>query len=153
MKEHNQLDIANEEFTVFLTKKNLRKTTERFAILKRIYSADGFSSAESLFETMQEDYRVSLATIYNTLELLLECNLIVRHNFDGATAQYEKASGNSVRHHLVCTNCGRVREFSDKNIRIAIQSRRYANFKFNNYSLYVYGLCNNCLKKQKVTII
>ncbi|MDR1653096.1 MAG: transcriptional repressor [Prevotellaceae bacterium] len=150
MQDYSQLDIVNETFTAFLAKKKLRKTVERFAILELIYSADGHFSAESLFEDIQKSHRISLATVYNTLELLLECHLIVRHQLSKQIAQYKKAIGSNMNHHLVCTHCGRIREFSDKNIKIAVKSRRYANFEFNNYSLYVYGLCANCLKNSDV---
>jgi Fur family ferric uptake transcriptional regulator len=101
---------------------------------------------------MQKDYRVSLATVYNTLELLLECKLIIKHQLGGQFAQYEKAFGNNTHHHLICTNCGKVREFSDKQLRISIQSRKFAHFYTSHYSLYVYGYCSKCKELLKNTI-
>ena len=99
---------------------------------------------------MLKDYRVSLATVYNTLELLLECKLIIKHQLGGQFAQYEKAFGNNTHNHLICTNCGKVKEFTDKQLRISIQSRKFAHFYSTHYTLYLYGLCHKCKAKLKL---
>ncbi len=145
MKEEN-ISI-NKIFSDYLTKHNHRQTPERFAILEKIYSLDNHFIAEDLFKLMQDEYRVSLATIYNTLELLFEAGLVVKHQFKGMAAQYEKSIGTTPHHHTVCIVCGKVKEFSDKKIRIAIQSKRFAHFDSSHYSLYLYGVCQKCKKK------
>jgi len=152
MKEDYSLDAVKEIFTQYLAEKKYRKTPERFAILERIYSHEGHFNAELLYNDMQKDYRVSLATVYNTLELLLDCLLIVKHQFGDQIAQYEKTFGTLIHHHLVCTRCGKVKEFSDKKIRESIQNKTFAHFEPTHYSLYIYGLCGKCkeeLEKEK----
>ena len=144
MKEEDSYEAIKEIFTEYLKKHQHRKTPERFAILQRICSYDGHFNAELLFKNMHEDYRVSLATVYNTLEILQECKLIIKHQLGGQFAQYEKTFGNNTHHHLICTSCGKVKEFSDKPIRTAIQARNFAHFQMSHYSLYIYGLCNKC---------
>lgn len=144
MKDDSLYDGIKEILDNYLVEKKHRKTPERYAILKEIYEHDGHFHAEMLFNRMQNKYRVSLATIYNTLELLLDCNLIIKHQFGEQVAQYEKTFGAGIHHHLVCTNCGKVKEFSDKNIRTAIQSKKFANFEPTHYSLYIYGICKKC---------
>ncbi|MCL1868666.1 MAG: transcriptional repressor [Paludibacter sp.] len=144
MKEHNQLNTANEIFTAFLTKKNLRKTPERFAILKLLHDTDDFLSVETIFETMKNDYRVSVATIYNTLELLLACHLIVKHQFLQNQTFYERISSNNLYFYKVCTACGKIKKFTDKNIRIALSSKSDSKFTPQHQSLYIYGLCSGC---------
>ena len=99
---------------------------------------------------MQDKYRVSLATIYNTLELLIDSKLIIKHQLGGQFAQYEKAFGNTTHHHLVCTVCGKVKEFSDKQIRTAIQTRDFALFEMSHYSLYLFGTCAKCKENPPV---
>ena len=71
MKDDYSLDAVKDIFTKYLAEKKHRRTPERFAILERIYSYDGHFNAEILYKAMKEEYRVSLATVYNTLELLL----------------------------------------------------------------------------------
>ena len=151
MKEELTFEAVRDVFTNYLNQKKHRKTPERFAILKQIFDNEGHFDAESLYNQMQNDYRVSLATVYNTMELLLDCGLIVKHPFAGQTSQFEKTFGNSIHHHLVCTKCGSVKEFSDKKIRTVIQSKIFSSFESSHYSLYLYGLCKKCqaLLKQK----
>lgn len=144
MKEEVPYESIKELFTEYLKNHNHRKTPERYAILERIYLYEGHFNADILFNMMQAEYRVSLATIYNTLELLLDCKLIVKHQLGGQFAQYEKTFGNSTHHHLICTNCGKVKEFSDNQLRLSIQKRKFAHFQTSHYSLYMYGLCHKC---------
>lgn len=144
MEEESSYESIKEVFNEYLKKHKQRKTTERYAILEHIYSYDGHFNADILFNLLQQDYRVSLATVYNTLDLLLEAKLIIKHQLGGQFAQYEKAFGNNTHHHLVCTNCGKVKEFSDKQIRTSIQTRSFAHFHMSHYSLYLFGLCGKC---------
>jgi Fur family transcriptional regulator, ferric uptake regulator len=149
MKEENPLPAAIGIFTEYLIKNKHRKTPERYAILEKVYGTEGHFNAETLFESMKDNYRVSLATVYNTLDLFLEIGLIVKHQFDGQPAQYEKALGLNMHHHSVCTVCGKIKEFTDKKIRKAIQSKVFTNFQSTHYSLYVYGVCKKCRKAQE----
>ena len=70
---------AVEKFKEFLRQKKMRQTSERVLIVEKIYSKNTFFSAQALHEDINKDIHVSLATIYSTLNLLLECNLIIRH--------------------------------------------------------------------------
>jgi len=144
MKEEVSYNSIKEVFTEYLKAHHHRKTPERYAILERIFTYEGHFNADILFNLMKVEYRVSLATVYNTLELLQECKLIIKHQIGGQFAQYEKAFGNNTHHHLICTICGKVKEFTDKQLRVAIQNRRFSSFQSSHYSLYVYGICSKC---------
>lgn len=142
---------VKEEFTGYLNKHKHRKTPERYAILDYIYSSKGHFDMESLYKSMeQSSLRVSRATLYNTMDLLLECGLVVKHQFGANASQYERAYGNENHNHLICTSCGEVKEYKNENLLISSQQKKLQRFKVSYYSMYIYGICSKCQKaKQK----
>ena len=151
MEQGDQTKVAVKQiFIEYLKSHQLRKTPERFAILDKVYSIDGHFDIEQLYEQMiNAKYPVSRATLYNNVALLLDAKLLIRHHINNNMAQYEKAYNNGAHNHLICTVCGKVREFSDKYITRAIQAKEMSNFRPSHYSLYIYGICSTCEQKQK----
>lgn len=137
------------QFIAYLDAHRQRKTPERFAILDHIYSTKGHFDVDSLLQSMTSiNFRVSRATLYNTMQLLLDCNLLVKHQFGANVSQYERTFGNENHDHLICTNCGKVKEYKHLESFSASQLKRFKGFSVNYYSTYIYGICNKC-KKQK----
>lgn len=130
-------------FTEYLEKHNQRKTNERFAILEEIYSLNAHFDIEQLFKHLKEKkYEVSRATVYNTIELLLDANLVMKHQFGKNLALYERSYAYKQHDHLICNDCGHVFEFCDPRIQ-QIQSMigDLLKFRIDHHSLHLFGKC------------
>ena len=135
-----------------------RLTIPREAILDVLSRTSRHLSAEDIFLAVHKVYpAIGLTTIYRTLELLVQMRLVFKFDFGDKRARYELAEGTKgIRHHhhLVCTKCGRIidyTDFIDEEKELLGQTEKGLskkfNFKITNHIIQFYGLCDKCKNK------
>ena len=140
-----------EDFKTLLKKNNLKFTIQREVILETLYNSDEHLTPEALHHLIQERYpdlKTGIATVYRTLSLLEESNVVTSLSFGAQGKKYEL--GAKEHHdHLICTECGEITEFVDHQI----EKRQHAitdelGFKMLDHSMQIYGICKKCQEKQ-----
>lgn len=149
MDNKNVKETVKKVFNEYLSANKHRKTPERFAILDVIYSIEGHFTVDILQQMMEKsNFRVSRATLYNTILLLMDAQLVIRLQF-GNASQYEKLYNSGMHLHLFCTQCGKITEIHETNLQHVISETKFPQFNTSHFSLYVYGLCSRCDRANK----
>ena len=150
MQENNVKETVKKILTEYLKKNDHRRTSERYAILDAVYTIKGHFDIETLHKFIDANYdiTVSRATVYNTINLFQEANLVMKHQF-GASSQYEQSYRNTSHYHMICTGCAKVTEFQDEDLENAIMDIELGEFRPTHHALYIYGLCPKCMSKNK----
>jgi Fur family transcriptional regulator, ferric uptake regulator len=136
-------------FQQFLAGQGLKLTNERAALLREIFSTHyHFEADELLFKMKEKSVKISRATIYRTLELLVKSGMVRRVHLGEEHYHYEFVSGNSHHDHLICTTCGSVIEFNDPALE-ARQREVCERKKFTPtfHNLQILGICAECRRK------
>lgn len=132
-------------FSRYLIEKGMRKTTERFMILDHICRIQGHFDVEMLHKQLDDDhFHVSRASIYNTIETLMDAHIVIRHQFTAQLVQYELHDAAATHHHAICSYCGAVKEIKDERLSDGVARLRTPRFTYEYHSLYVYGICSKC---------
>lgn len=151
-EDKNRELSVRQRLAQFLEGQKMRKTSERFAILDKIYSSSAHVDVATLHSAMLLDgFRVSRATVYNTLDLLIDAGLVRRITLGDGIARYERVTTANNHHHLICTRCGKVKEMKAVEMVGEMLSRKPRSFEPLYYTLYIYGLCSRCAKAERAT--
>ena len=130
----------------FLAEKGLKLTRQREAVIDEIFNDSGHFEAEEIVQRLKKRKgRVSRATVYRTLELLRESQLVEKLDIGDTGALYEHVIAGDHHDHLICTGCNQVIEFHDPSLEAKQQAicSRY-DFQETHHSLRIFGLCANC---------
>ena len=136
-------------FAGFLGQQGLKLTSERSALVREIFATHyHFEADELLFKMKEKGLKISRATVYRTLELLVKSGMVRRVHLGEDHYHYEHVTGNSHHDHLICTTCGAVIEFHDDALeqrQLEICERKKFTPTFHN--LQILGVCSDCRKK------
>jgi Fur family ferric uptake transcriptional regulator len=137
-------------FTAFLKRRGLKLTEQRRKTLARALSEPKHFSADQLLSDLHgQDATISKATVYRTLALLVEAQLLDAVDFERGHMLYERAHAHQHHDHLICTVCHQVTEFHDEAIENAQHEvARAHKFEVAWHTHKLYGVCNDCRKKR-----
>jgi Fur family transcriptional regulator, ferric uptake regulator len=136
-----------EEFKALLKENSLKFTVQREAILETLYNSNKHLTPESLHQLIKEkfpDLNTGIATIYRTLALLEDSNMVTSLSFGASGKKYELAAKKH-HDHIICIKCKDIKEFVDEEI----EKRQHAiaddlGFSMSDHSMQIYGICKNC---------
>ncbi len=136
---------AHEEFKYFLKEEKHRITPERFEVLDYALDQKGHFGADELYiEMKKNDSNISRATVYNTIELLAQCELLSKRHFGENKTRYESNFNRKNHDHLICTNCGKIKEFSNSKVEELVkQISEELGFENSGYSFNIFGKCTD----------
>ena len=136
---------AAEILKKFLKNGKNRITPERFEVMDSALEYDGHFGADDLYIIMKnKKSRVSRATVYKTLELLVQCDLLSKRNFGDNMTRYESSFKRQSHDHLICMDCGRIVEFTNSSLEeIPQELSDKLGFTFENYSFNIFARCKN----------
>ena len=136
---------ALTQFRRYLLDNDKKPTKVRSMVLEHACQLSQPFTADQLFEACKADM-ISIGTVYNTLSLLIDAQVIhaIKRQRGKAATEYEIITGTANRLQIVCKKCGRKADFTDPVIARMIKEHKYYNFNMLNYSLIVYGECKIC---------
>ena len=138
---------TDQKFEFYLKRKNLKLTPERRTILEQMNGCGKHLGPEQLLLQLREKgKRVSRATIYRTLELLVDSGVVKKVCLGPQQFYYESLQGKNRTHsHMVCLTCGRITEFTDSATeRRLAEVCRENYFQMTSRCFQVFGYCSNC---------
>ncbi len=144
--------VDKEQFAAILKKKGLKVTTQRVMVLKVLADCPNTHlTAEEIYELVKVEYpEIGLATVYRTIQLLLELGLIDRINLDDGYVRYEIGDSDADdtkhhHHHLICLNCGKVFSFEDDLLEgLEKKILQTMGFMVSDHEVKLYGCCKEC---------
>ncbi len=147
MKE-NVKETVRQVLDHYLQQTNRRKTPERYAVLDTVYSFKGHFTIDELGQRMEAErsFPVSRATLYNTLDLLIQLHLVAAHYFRRQVC-YTAAYSRGGQFHQICTLCGKMTEIRSATLAKAVDELPLKRFRKDGSTLYIYGVCSSCQAK------
>ena len=139
-----------ERFRQYLREHHYPITRQRDLIAQVIFLAEDHLSVEGIRrELKQRGERVGMATVYRTLDVLIESGLVRAHEFGEGFRRYEAMAAQSDHEHLICERCGRVVEFANERLeRMLPVLADEHGFQHRRHKVEIYGVCRTCRQQE-----
>lgn len=151
MSDSKSADLAQslDAFRQFLRERSLPVTSQREQVADVLFAAGGHLSVDDIEQLLRaRDVHVGKATIYRTLDLLVESRMVVERDFGEGFRRYERVPGHPHHEHLICLRCGKVVEFqNDRLERLKALIADEYGFQHSHHRLEIYGVCRECQQR------
>ena len=149
-KKQVPLAPVHDRLTSYMEEKSMRKTPERYEILRVAELANGIFTIDGLMQLMKEHgkFQVSRATIFNTMELFCDAGLVIKHPLATA-AHYEMRTDANPKAYIICRQCNTITKVSTSTAKLALQSLHVRYFAIEDKLLYMHGICRKCQAKNR----
>ena len=135
-------------FAEYMRQTGRRCTPERFLVLAAAESLQGHFTVRAVTDVLRHNStRVSAATVYSTMQMLVDCGMLRKLFIDDAVTMFEMAS--SCHNHLVCTKCGKIKNLRDPELDELLRARRFSAFTPAYATISVYGICSTCARRNR----
>ena len=146
-----QQQTIAKRFELFLRSRELKLTPQRRRVFDRAFTTHEHFSAERMYDWLRAEPgpKVSRATVYRTIGLLLEGQFIEALDTGRGELVYEHVVGHAHHDHMVCIECGRIEEFHDGRIEeLQLEACRRKGFQLVSHDLRLKGYCKGCARKR-----
>ena len=149
--ENIEYDVLLESFKKILKESGLKYTRQREIVLNILYHSDTHFTPESLYmeiKRKEPNLNVGIATVYRTLNLLEDSQMVTSLSFGAAGKKFELA--NKPHHdHLICKNCCKIVEFENSIVerQQALIAKEH-KFKLTGHLMQLYGICETCAQSK-----
>lgn len=150
-KKQQPLASLRDRLTQHMMEKAMRKTPERYEILRVAGMAEGIFTIDQLMQLMKEHakFQVSRATLFNTMELFFEAGVAIKHPLATA-AHYELRTDNNPKAYVICRQCNTITRVSTSTAKLALQNLFVRYFSIEEKLLYMHGVCKHCQAKNRL---
>jgi len=137
---------ARTQFLNYIRQQDLKWTSERESVLQEAFAMGGHFEAEDLaYRLRKKGKRVSTATVYRTLPLLVKAGLIKEVIHGEKHHHYERIHEDNLHDHLICLRCGKIVEFAEKSLtQVEEQICKRHHFRPEKIVVEIFGYCKEC---------
>lgn len=149
-KKQAPLASLRDRLTHYIAERAMRKTPERYEILRVAGFANSIFTIDELMQLMKEhgEFQVSRATLFNAMELFCDAGLVIKHPLATA-AHYELRNDCNPKAYIICRQCNTITKVSTSTARMALQNLHVRYFAIEDKLLYLHGLCRRCQARNR----
>lgn len=148
------MSVDREQFMKMLKEKGLKVTRQRIAVLEVLSEQeDRHMTTEDIYDLVRKEFpEIGIATVYRTVQLLLEMQLVDRIELHDGCVRYEigrqlLGEEGHYHHHLICKSCGKVMSFGKDLLEdLEKQVKEQMGFQIWDHELKFYGICRECVQ-------